>query len=130
VDDITYLRTGEGWLYLADTVTGLATKMVTGWQPAEHMHTSLVTGALAMAITHGHAQPGAIFHSDRGCQDGSAEFARYYKANSIRTSVGHTGVGWDNAAAESFFGALKTRCTTGSPSPTGQHRRHYATTHC
>jgi putative transposase len=106
VGDITYLRTGEGWLYLA-TVIDLATRMVTGWQLAEHMRTSLVTDALAMAITHGHARPGAIFHSDRGCQYGSAEFARFCQANRIRTSVGRTGVCWDNAAAESFFGALK-----------------------
>jgi transposase InsO family protein len=65
VGDITYLRTGEGWLYVA-TVIDLATKMVTGWQIAGHMRTSLVTDALAMAITHGHVQPGAIFQSDRG----------------------------------------------------------------
>jgi putative transposase len=65
--DITYLRTGEGWLYLA-TVIDLATKMVTGWQLAGHMRTSLVTDALDMAITHGHIQPGAIFHSDKGAQ--------------------------------------------------------------
>ena len=63
VGDITYLKTGEGWLYLA-TVIDLATRMVTGWQLADHMRTSLVTGALDMAITHGHVQPGAIFHSD------------------------------------------------------------------
>ena len=53
VGDITYLRTGEGWLYLA-TVIDLATRMVVGWQLAEHMRTSLVTDALAMAITGGH----------------------------------------------------------------------------
>jgi putative transposase len=67
VGDITYLKTGEGWLYLA-TVIDLATRMVTGWQLADHMRTSLVTDALAMAITHGHVQPGAIFHSDKGAQ--------------------------------------------------------------
>ena len=104
--DITYLRTGEGWLYLA-TVIDLATRMVTGWQLAAHMRTSLVTDALAMAITHGHVQPGAIFHSDKGCQYTSAEFARFCRAHKIRTSVGRTGVCWDNAAAESFFAALK-----------------------
>jgi transposase InsO family protein len=59
------LRTGEGWLYLA-TVIDLATRMVTGWQLASHMRTSLVTDALAMAITHGQIQQGAVFHSDRG----------------------------------------------------------------
>ena len=106
VGDITYLRTGEGWLYLA-TVIDLATKMVTGWQLAAHMRTSLVTDALSMAIAHGHIQPGAIFHSDKGCQYTSAEFARYCQANGIHTSTGRTGACWDNAAAESFFAALK-----------------------
>lgn len=67
VGDITYLKTGEGWLYLA-TVIDLATRMVTGWQLATHMRTSLVTDALAMAITDGHLQPGAVFHSDRRTQ--------------------------------------------------------------
>jgi len=106
VGDITYLKTGEGWLYLA-TVIDLATKMVTGWQLAGHMRTSLVTDALAMAISGGHVQPGAVFHSDKGCQYTSAEFARFCQANGIRASTGKTGVCWDNAAAESFFGALK-----------------------
>ncbi len=106
VGDITYLRTGEGWLYLA-TVIDLATRMVAGWQLAEHMRTSLVTDALQMAITHGHVQPGTIFHSDRGAQYTSGEFARFCAAHGITTSVGRTGVCWDNAAAESFFGALK-----------------------
>ena len=58
----------------------LATRMVTGWQLAEHMRTSLVTDALAMAIAHGHVQPGAVFHSDRGAQYTSAEFARFCQA--------------------------------------------------
>ncbi len=65
VGDITYLRTGEGWLYLA-TVIDLATRMVIGWQLAPHMRTSLVTDALQMAIDSGHVAPDAIFHSDRG----------------------------------------------------------------
>jgi putative transposase len=106
VGDITYLRTGEGWLYLA-TVIDLATRMVVGWQTAEHMRTSLVTDALVMAITGGHAPPQAIFHSDKGCQYTSGEFARFCATNKIRASVGRTGVCWDNAAAESFFATLK-----------------------
>jgi putative transposase len=106
VGDITYLKTSEGWLYLA-TVIDLATRMVTGWQLASHMRTSLVTDALAMAISHGHVAPGAVFHSDRGAQYTSAEFTRFCQANGVRTSVGRTGVCWDNAAAESFFAALK-----------------------
>ncbi len=61
--DITYLRTGQGWLYLA-TVIDLCTRMVVGWSMADHMRTSLVVEALQMARLHGHVQPGAIFHSD------------------------------------------------------------------
>ena len=106
VGDITYLKTGEGWLYLA-TVIDLATRMVIGWQLADHMRTSLVIDALEMAITHGHLNPGAVFHSDRGTQYTSAEFSRFCKDNRLRTSVGRTGVCWDNAAAESFFASMK-----------------------
>src|SRR4051794_11500955 len=69
VGDITYLRTGEGWLYLA-TVIDLATRMVVGWQTAAHMRTALVTDALAMAIDSGHVEVDAVFHSDRGTQPG------------------------------------------------------------
>jgi putative transposase len=85
VGDITYLRTGEGWLYLA-TVIDLATRMVTGWQLASHMRTSLVTDALAMAISHGHAAPGAVFHSDRGAQGGFNRSSQH---------LDHGGVRWD-----------------------------------
>jgi transposase InsO family protein len=106
VGDITYLKTGEGWLYLA-TVIDLATRMVVGWQLADHLRTSLVTDALNMAITGGHAPAGAVFHSDRGCQYTSAEFHRFCGAHGILPSVGRTGVCWDNAAAESFFATLK-----------------------
>jgi transposase InsO family protein len=106
VGDITYLRTGQGWLYLA-TVIDLATRMVVGWQMAEHMRTSLVTDAVRMAIDAGHTRPGAIFHSDRGAQYTSSEFQRFCAAHGIRSSMGRTGVCWDNAAAESFFGTLK-----------------------
>jgi putative transposase len=106
VGDITYLKTGEGWLYLA-TVIDLCTRMVVGWQLADHLRTSLVTDALQMAITHGHAPADAIFHSDRGCQYTSREFAEFCTAARVRASVGRTGVCWDNAAAESFFAALK-----------------------
>jgi putative transposase len=122
VGDITYLRTGEGWLYLA-TVIDLATRMVTGWQLADHMRTSLVTDALAMAITHGHVQSGAIFHSDKGAQYTSAGFARFCQAHGIRTSTGRTGVCWDNAAAESFFGALKNEMYYRQSFPDRAHAR-------
>jgi len=106
VGDITYLRTGEGWLYLA-TVIDLATRMVVGWQTAAHMGTTLVTDALQMAIDAGHVTVDAVFHSDRGTQYTSAEFHAFTTRNRIRRSLGRTGVCWDNAAAESFFATLK-----------------------
>jgi putative transposase len=106
VGDITYLRIGEGWLYLA-TVIDLATRMVVGWQLADHMRSSLVTDALTMALHGGHVEADAIFHSDRGAQYTSAEFDAFTRRKRIRRSLGRTGVCWDNAAAESFFAALK-----------------------
>ncbi len=106
VGDITYLRTWEGWLYLA-TVIDLCTRMVVGWQMADHMRTGLVVDALEMARIQGHVKPGAVFHSDRGCQYTSEEFRKYCHSKKVRRSVGRTGVCWDNAAAESFFATLK-----------------------
>ncbi len=106
VGDITYLRTDQGWLYLA-VVLDLATRMIIGWQMATHMRTSLITDALEMARMHGHVASGAIFHSDRGAQYTSSEFAKYCRRSRITPSMGRTGVCWDNAAAESFFATLK-----------------------
>ena len=116
VGDITYLKTGEGWLYLA-TVIDLATRMVVGWQLAEHMRTSLVVDALAMAVDAGHVQRDAIFHSDRGAQYTSAEFTAFCQRKHVRTSVGRTGVCWDNAVAESFFATYKKELIHTRPWP-------------
>ncbi len=85
----------------------LCTRMVVGWQMATHLRTSLVVDALDMARVHGHLGVGAVFHADRGTQYTSAEFSAYCEKNSIRRSVGRTGVCWDNAVAESFFATLK-----------------------
>jgi putative transposase len=106
--DITYLRTGSGWLYLA-TVIDLATRMVVGWSMATHMRTSLIIDAISMARDHGHlADSGAIFHSDRGSQYTSGGFQKWCAANNLTQSMGAVGVCWDNAVAESFFSHLKT----------------------
>ena len=107
--DITYLRTGEGWLYLA-TVIDLFSRRVIGWSVAAHMRTELVADALKMAVaTRGGAGQvdGVFFHSDRGSQYTSAEFAGLCEQLGVVQSMGATGVCWDNAAAESFFGTLK-----------------------
>src|SRR5699024_944257 len=106
VGDISYLRTGQGWMYLA-TVIDLATRKAVGWQMACHMRTSIVIDALQMAIDHGRVRKNAIFHSDHGAQYTSGEFQKYCNDNNIRQSMGRTGVCWDNSVAESFFASLK-----------------------
>ena len=107
VGDITYIRTWAGWLYLA-TVIDCHTREIVGWSMADHMRTSLVCDAITMAAGRGRLQPGAIFHSDRGSQYSSAEFASHLGVFNLRGSMGKVGQCWDNAMAESFFAALKT----------------------
>jgi transposase InsO family protein len=106
VGDITYIPTWEGFVYLA-TVIDCHTKMVAGYALADHMRASLVCDAMAMAGNRIDIAAEAIFHSDRGCQYTSAEFRTELRRRKMRASVGRTGVCWDNAAAESFFAALK-----------------------
>ena len=106
VGDITYLRTDEGWLYLA-TVIDLCTRMIVGWAMGDHMRASLVTGALTMARDRGYLEPNAVFHSDRGTQYTSREMGKWCAGNTVRQSMGATGVCWDNAVAESAFSSLK-----------------------
>jgi putative transposase len=108
IGDITYLRTWEGWLYLA-TVIDAHSRRVIGWAIAEHMRADLVEQALQMAITLRGALPAkVVFHADRGTQYASAQIAAFATNNGITRSMGRTGVCWDNAMAESFFATLKT----------------------
>ncbi len=106
VGDITYVRTWEGWLYLA-TVIDCHSRAVVGWSMAEHMRTDLICDALTMAAANIDFTAGAVFHSDRGTQYTSAQFADHLKGFDLTASMGSTGVCWDNALAESFFAALK-----------------------
>lgn len=106
VGDITYIPTGEGWVYLA-TVIDCCSKMVIGWSMADHYKTSLIVAALDSAAGTIEIGPECIFHSDRGSNYTSYEFATALAGRGMRQSVGRTGVCWDNAMAESFFGALK-----------------------
>jgi len=119
VGDMTYIRTWGGWLYLA-TVIDLATRKVIGWSMATHMRTELIVDALNMAAGTRRLQPGCIFHSDRGSQYTSSEFAVALAAHNMLGSMGRTGICWDNAAAESFFAALKNELVyrTAFPTPT------------
>jgi putative transposase len=107
VSDITYIPTGQGWLYLA-TVLDLGSRRLLGYSMATHMRTSLITDALDMAAgVRGGVTAGIVFHSDRGSQYMSKEFAQAITGYEMIQSVGRTGVCWDNAVAESFFSSLK-----------------------
>ena len=107
VGDITQINTGQGPLFLA-TVIDCYSKAVLGWAIDNHCKTSLVGAAMTMA-THCIPLPeGAIFHSDRGGQYTSYEFASLLRDAGVRHSVGRTGICYDNSMAESFFGKFKT----------------------
>jgi putative transposase len=111
VGDITYLPTIEGWWYLA-TVIDLATREVIGYAMADHHRAELVTDALRMAAGRGGLQPGCIMHTDRGSEYTSSEFRQELGKLNLRQSMGRTGICYDNAAAESFFGLLKAEIGT------------------
>lgn len=106
VGDITYINTGEGWLYLA-TVLDCCTKEVIGYAMDDHYRTPLISRAIRNAARNRALANGAIFHSDRGSNYMSAAFADVLDDLGLRQSAGRTGICFDNAMAESFFGALK-----------------------
>lgn len=107
VTDITYIRTHEGWLYLA-AVLDLHSRAVVGWGMGSRMQTSLVLDALTMAVWRRRPKDSVIIHSDQGSQFGSDEFNRWCKDNRLSPSVSRRGNCWDKAVAESFFSSLKS----------------------
>ena len=104
--DITYIRTGAGWLYLA-VVLDLFSRRVVGWAMAPSMPASLVCEALNMAIGHRQPAPGLVVHSDRGSQYASAEYQALLAKHGYVCSMSRKGNCWDNAVAERFFLNLK-----------------------
>ena len=117
VGDITYISTWQGWAYLA-TVIDLASRKVVGWAMAEHMRTELVEEALSNAFLSRRPPAGVIFHSDRGSQYTSRDFADLAKANGVELSIGRVGDCFDNAVAESFFATIKRELIETRPWPT------------
>jgi putative transposase len=112
VQDVTYIPTGEGWLYLA-SVLDLGSRRLIGYSMADHIRTGLVLDALGMAVgARGgdHAVAGVIAHADRGSQYTSNDYLEFCHTRQLRPSVGRTGVCWDNAVAESFWESLKREC--------------------
>jgi len=115
--DITYIATGEGWLYLA-AVTDLYTRELVGWAMDRQMSRTLAVQALRMAWARKRPPGGLLHHSDRGSQYASFEYQTLLKGCAMRASMSRKGNCYDNAAAESFFATLKKELV---------HQRRFAT---
>ncbi len=115
--DITYLPTGEGWLYLA-AVLDLATRKIVGWSMRDHMRTELSVAALMMAAQRQRPAAGLICHSDRGSQYAAEAYRKQLAAMGARPSMSRTACCYDNAPMESFFHTLKVELV---------HQRRWAT---
>jgi putative transposase len=120
VGDVTYIPTWEGWVYLA-TVIDCHTKAVIGWAMDDNYKTPLIEAAIEMAARNHRLAENAIFHSDRGSNYTSAQFAKTLKKSGLRQSVGRTGICYDNALAESFFATLKNERVHRTAYPTREH---------
>jgi transposase InsO family protein len=113
VGDITYLPTGEGWLYLAIILDACSRKIV-GWQTGDSLESSLVTEALKLARQRRGLTPGLLHHSDRGVQYASSAQRALLATYQITASMSRKGNCYDNAMAESFFATLKTEAFIGA----------------
>jgi putative transposase len=106
VTDITYIRTWEGWLYLA-AVMDLYSRKVVGWSMQPTLARDLVLDAILMAVWRRKPERGLLIHSDQGSQYGSDDWHRFCRAHGLRPSMSRRGNCWDNAVAESFLSSLK-----------------------
>lgn len=104
--DITYVPTGEGWLYLA-TVIDLCSRKIVGWAMADHLRAELCLNALEMAIQQRRPAEGLIHHSDRGVQYACGQYRTVLAEHGIQCSMSNKADCYDNAVAESFFATLK-----------------------
>jgi putative transposase len=115
--DISYLPTGEGWLYLA-AVRDLATREIVGWSMADHLGADLVCDALLMAIRRRRPPRGLLHHSDRGSQYASEPYQAILARHGLRCSMSRRGNCLDDAPMESFFGSLKAELVHRTTFPT------------
>jgi putative transposase len=106
VTDITYIRTHEGWLYLA-VVLDIFSRQVIGWSMQARIDRELAINALMMAVWHRQPTTPVIVHSDQGCQYSSYDWQAFLKSNNLVPSMSRRGNCHDNAVAESFFQLLK-----------------------
>jgi putative transposase len=107
VGDITYIRTWEGWLYLA-VLLDCYSRRVVGWSMADHLRTELPREALRMPSARRGPALQLIHHTDRGCQYTAHDYTKVLAAHRIRSSLSRPHNCWDNAVAESFFATLKS----------------------
>jgi len=105
VTDITYIRTWQGWLYLA-VVMDLFSRKIIGWSAGPTIRRELVLDAVLMAVRRRRPRD-TVIHSDQGTQYGSDAWRRFCRSNHLEPSMSRKGNCWDNAVAESFFGSLK-----------------------
>ena len=105
--DLSYLPTGEGWLYLA-AIEDLATREIVGWSMADHLRAGLCVDALVMALQRRRPPRGLVHHSDRGVQYASTPYRDVLERHGIEQSMSRRGNCLDNAPMESFFASLKT----------------------
>ncbi len=120
--DITYLKTAEGWMYLA-IVMDLFSRRIVGWYIDKRMTTDLICKAMIKAVNLRQPPKGLVFHSDRGSQYTSKCFRRLLKGYDIRSSMGDVGACWDNAVVERFFGSLKHDWIFKVAQPTRDHMK-------
>jgi transposase InsO family protein len=118
--DITYIKTWDGWAYLA-TVIDLHSRKLVGWAIADHMETPLIIAALTQALKDRRPPCGVVFHSDRGAQYTSQEFATFCTKHGVRRSLGRTGSCLDNAVSESFNATIKKELIHTRPWPSIKH---------
>ena len=122
VSDITYVRTWEGWLYVA-LVIDCFSRAIVGWAMDDNYKTPLIVDAARMAARNLDLPAGAILHSDRGSNYTSDEYAKVLKELGLKQSVGRTGICFDNALAESMNGALKVELVNRQQFPTREMAR-------
>jgi putative transposase len=105
VTDITYIRTWQGWLYLA-VVMDLSSRKIVGWATSATIHREVVLDAVLMAVRSRRPRE-TLIHSDHGTQYGSDAWKRFCRSNGLQSSMSRKGNCWANAVAESFFSRLK-----------------------
>jgi len=120
--DITYLKTGEGWMYLA-IVMDLYSRRIVGWYISKRMTTDLICKAMIMAYNLRQPSKGLVFHSDRGSQYTSKRYRKLLDGYGVRASMGDVGACWDNAVVERFFGSLKHDWIFKIAQPTREHMK-------